>query len=143
MFCNKCGSKLDGENDKSYCQYCGRLIDKDSDYCPFCGNNMKDLAFSLDNLARADSFAESDIKALAARKELLGRDLPDTFRTMRELARKFRDLGKYLDAEPLDRLVLDRLKELLGEDHPEVLQSKEDLANDLSGSGIYEDVIKN
>ena len=31
MFCNKCGSKLDGENDKSYCQYCGRLIDKDSD----------------------------------------------------------------------------------------------------------------
>lgn len=44
VFCKRCGSKLDGKSDKSYCQYCGRFIDDDSDFCPFCGKPLNKRA---------------------------------------------------------------------------------------------------
>ena len=40
VFCNKCGSKLHLEDENTFCQYCGMIVDDNSDFCPFCGKKI-------------------------------------------------------------------------------------------------------
>lgn len=40
MFCNYCGSKLQGNVENVFCSYCGQLVDYDSDFCSFCGKRI-------------------------------------------------------------------------------------------------------
>lgn len=71
MFCKKCGDKLEGGNDKSYCQYCGKCIDEDSDFCPFCGKSiyyekkddkLNNVAISVNNVKKNNNTNVSPVK---------------------------------------------------------------------------------
>ena len=72
-----------------------------------------------------------------ARKRVLGAEHPDTLRSASNLAESLSKQGKYVDAERIEREVLEGRKRVLGAEHPDTLASANNLATSLSRQGKY------
>ena len=68
---------------------------------------------------------------------VLGKDHPDTLRSMTGLATSLRDQGKYAEAVAVHRQTLQIQETVLGKDHPDTLRSMMNLAASLSQQGKY------
>jgi tetratricopeptide (TPR) repeat protein len=89
-------------------------------------------------LGRYEVALKMEEEALAIRRELLGKEHPNTLSSMNNLAYVLSDQGKYEQAEEIHRQVL-RLREIvLGKEHLSTLTSMNNLAAVLSGQGKYE-----
>lgn len=42
VFCRKCGSKLEKEEEEHICPKCGQIVNTDGEYCPYCGTVITD-----------------------------------------------------------------------------------------------------
>ncbi|KAG9087574.1 hypothetical protein FS749_002835 [Ceratobasidium sp. UAMH 11750] len=78
-----------------------------------------------------------DLKVVAARKEALGSEHPDTLVSMSWLASTYWNQGRYKEAEALKVEVLDAHKRLLGDEHPDTLRSMTNLAATYSMQGRH------
>lgn len=75
---------------------------------------------------RAEKVIEAATKA---RKELLGRDHPNTLTSMANLATTYRNQGQWDQAKELEVEVMEAFKTKLGRDHPDTLLSMDNLAH--------------
>ena len=78
-----------------------------------------------------------DQQALQLRETVLGKDHPDTLRSMSSLAASLRHQGKYAEAEAMHRQALQLRETVLGKDHPDTLRSMSSLAASLGHQGKY------
>jgi tetratricopeptide (TPR) repeat protein len=67
-------------------------------------------------------------RALERRERTLGREHPDTLRSVNNLAINYLDQGRYSEAEPLLRRALESNERTLGREHPVTLLSVNNLA---------------
>ncbi|KAJ7434416.1 hypothetical protein FB451DRAFT_1195349 [Mycena latifolia] len=81
--------------------------------------------------------AELEKVVLSKRRELLGKDHPDTLRTMGNLAVSYSKMGQFHEAAELKKGVFDKRRELLGEDHPDTLIAMGSLAVSYSKMGQF------
>ena len=63
------------------------------------------------------------------RKKLLGAEHPETITSMSYLASTYWNQGRWIEAEELDKNVINMRKKLLGAEHPETLKSMANLAS--------------
>jgi hypothetical protein len=63
----------------------------------------------------------SHMNASSLRREGLGREYPDTLKSMNNLAQVLRRQGKYEEAEAMNRQTLARREKVLRSDHPHTL----------------------
>jgi tetratricopeptide (TPR) repeat protein len=78
-------------------------------------------------------------RVLKGREERLGRDHPDTLRTVHSLAIAYRRQGQYEQAERLFGRALKGREERLGRDHPDTLKTVHNLAIVYRRQGRYEE----
>ncbi len=71
------------------------------------------------------------------RRRVLGEEHPDTLTSAGNLASSLWGLGKYAQAERVEREVLGVKRRVLGEEHPETLMSASNLASSLSDQGKH------
>jgi tetratricopeptide (TPR) repeat protein len=76
-------------------------------------------------------------KVLAARRQVLGEEHPDTAISYSNLAVNLHDLGRYTQAQPLYEKALAIRRKALGEEHPETARSYNNLAANLNAQGRY------
>ena len=62
---------------------------------------------------------------------MLGKEHPDTLKSMNSLADSFYMQGKYDEAEKMHRQTLELREKVLGKEHPDMLQSMNHLVNSL------------
>jgi tetratricopeptide (TPR) repeat protein len=72
-------------------------------------------------------------------KKILGKEHPDTLRSMNNLALVLSRQGNYKEAEPIHRQVLALYGTVLGKEHPDTLTSMNNLAEVLSSQGSYKE----
>jgi len=72
-------------------------------------------------------------------EKMLGKDHPDTLRSVSNLASVLRSQGKYEEAEAMNRRALDGMEKMLGKEHPHTLRSVSNLALLLVDQGKYEE----
>jgi tetratricopeptide (TPR) repeat protein len=77
-------------------------------------------------------------ESLEARDLVLGKEHPDTLRSMNNLANVLGDQGKYEQAEEIYRQTLRLNETVLGKEHPDTLASMNNLAIVLREQGKYE-----
>ncbi|KAI0864540.1 kinesin light chain 1 [Xylaria cubensis] len=77
-------------------------------------------------------------QTLRLRKEVLGREHPDTLSSMNNLGNAFNNQGKYKEAEEIYRKTLELRKKVLGKMHPDTLGSMNNLGNALYNQRNYE-----
>jgi Flp pilus assembly protein TadD len=70
--------------------------------------------------------------------KVLGKEHPDTLRSMNNLAYLFNSQGKYDTAEPLYRETLQLTEKILGKEHPDTLRSMNNLAGLFDSQGNYD-----
>jgi eukaryotic-like serine/threonine-protein kinase len=75
--------------------------------------------------------------ALDLRRRVLGREHPDTLRSMTNLAHVYWGEGKYAQAEALGNEALPTMRRVLGPEHPDTLRSMNDLAMVYTGEGKF------
>jgi tetratricopeptide (TPR) repeat protein len=74
---------------------------------------------------------------LQLQETVLGKDHPDTLRSMNNLANSLCQQGKYAEAEAMHWHTLQLQETVLGKDHPDTLRSMNNLANSLCQQGKY------
>jgi tetratricopeptide (TPR) repeat protein len=89
-------------------------------------NNFKFVMEENGDWNNAEKLA---IQVLDKRKELLGKEHPDTLISMEDLAKTYHHQGKLNEAEQLEVQVLDMRKRLLGTKHPDILITMGNLAS--------------
>ena len=67
-------------------------------------------------------------RALEASERVLGKEHPDTLRSVNNLAVLYRTQGRYAEAEPLSKRALAASERVLGKEHPDTLGSVNNLA---------------
>ncbi|KAJ6256896.1 hypothetical protein Dda_7779 [Drechslerella dactyloides] len=90
---------------------------------------------SLNSLGKFGEAAKIQEEVLADRKKILGKQHPDTLRSMNDLGQALRNQGKYKEAEEIYRKVLKGREKLFGIDNPETLTTMSNLANVLAHQG--------
>jgi non-specific serine/threonine protein kinase/serine/threonine-protein kinase len=78
-------------------------------------------------------------QAVAIRKRRLGREHPETLRSMAALAIVYRNQGRFAETDSLLRETLGARRRTLGEDHPDTLVSMRELSRLLWEQGRYEE----
>jgi hypothetical protein len=90
-----------------------------------------------------DSEAEKfQFQMLGERSRTLGEEHPGTISAMGDLARTYKNLGKYANAEKLQIKVLDLRNRYLGEEHIDTIWAMGNLANTYESLGKYADAEK-
>src|SRR5262249_7907741 len=97
--------------------------------------NYSQLSMRLD----CDGEAGLLKRALVIREQALGANHPDVGQTLNNLARLYRDQGKYGDAERLFKRALTIREQTLGPSHPYVAATRYDLAALPSGQSRHEE----
>ena len=92
------------------------------------------LHWVLHQAGRLKEAEELGLKALEAKRRLLGNDHPGTLRAMGNLASTCRDQGQLTQAEELELEVLEA-RRLLGSDHPDMLHAMSNLASTYREQG--------
>ncbi|MGI5237041.1 FxSxx-COOH system tetratricopeptide repeat protein [Dactylosporangium sp. CA-139066] len=89
-------------------------------------------------LVRGEPRPAHDLAArlVAAWRETLGEDHPDTLLAATELVWTYRDIGRYDRMRPLAEDTLDRKRAVFGEDHPDTLRSASNLAVVVAALGL-------
>jgi tetratricopeptide (TPR) repeat protein len=104
-----------------------------------------DLSWSLPNklgecFRFTGKYAEAEAmyrQMLQLQETVLGKDHPDTLRTMKNLVTSLDDQGKYAEAEVMCRQTLQVQETVLGKGHPRTLRTMKNLAVSLHGQGKY------
>jgi tetratricopeptide (TPR) repeat protein len=76
-----------------------------------------------------------DSQTLEIGQRVLGRENPNTLRSMNNLALVYEDQGKYAEAEALFSQTLEIQRRVLGPEHPGTLRSMNNLASVLRRAG--------
>jgi tetratricopeptide (TPR) repeat protein len=103
---------------------------------------MHNLAISYAALGRHADALKLRQETLALRKAQLGRDHPDTLRSMNGVALSCAALGRHADAVKLYEEALLLMKAKLGPDHPDTLKSMHNLAVSYAALGRHADALK-
>jgi len=82
----------------------------------------------------AESFG---LKALEARRRLLGAEHPDTLRSMSNVGRTYESQGRYTDAEKILKEAREIQRRVVGPEHPDTLESTARLALVIHRQGRY------
>ncbi|GKT48975.1 nephrocystin-3 [Colletotrichum spaethianum] len=90
-------------------------------------------------IGKYDEAEQLNRKALKGREKVLGKEHPDTLRSVNNLASVLYDQGKYDEAEQLHRQALEGSEKVLGKEHPETLRSVNNLALVLQSQGKYDE----
>src|SRR2546423_4994648 len=93
---------------------------------------MNNLALILGKYGQAE---EMHRQTLRLWETVLGKEHPDTFASMNNLASMLRDQGKYEQAEEMHRQTLRVQETVLGKEHPDTLTSMNNLALVLRDQG--------
>jgi len=88
-------------------------------------NNLAGLYYAQGRYGEAEPLY---IKALKLCKKVLGREHPDTIRSMNNLAGLYNVQGRYGEAEPLFTKALQLREKVLGREHPDTITSMNNLA---------------
>ena len=64
-------------------------------------------------------------KALSLAQRVLGREHPDTLRSVNNLAALYQAQGRLAEAEPLYKRALEAYERVLGREHPDTLRNRE------------------
>jgi tetratricopeptide (TPR) repeat protein len=96
---------------------------------------MLNLALVLSHQGKYEQAEEMDRQVLRLKEVVLGKEHPDTLKSMGNLALVLSHQGKYEQAEEMDRQVLRLKKVVLGKEHPDTLKSMGNLALVLSHQG--------
>jgi hypothetical protein len=81
----------------------------------------------IETLGAKCGFAEAeamDQQTLQLTEKMLGKEHPDTFRSMNNLASLLGQQGKFVEAEQLFRQTLQLKEKVLGKEYPDTLGSK-------------------
>jgi hypothetical protein len=70
-------------------------------------------------------------RALTLAESSLGKEHPETLRTVDNLAALYRAQGRHGEAEALSRQALDASERVLGQDHPETLRRINNLVDGI------------
>jgi tetratricopeptide (TPR) repeat protein len=97
------------------------------------------LGDSYQDLGLYAEAAQQLERAVDLRRQVLGKDSPDTLRSVARLADAYVDGGKYSSAEPLFMETLALQRRRLGEEHPDTLTTMEGLAEMYGRQGKYAD----
>ncbi|KAJ7105307.1 P-loop containing nucleoside triphosphate hydrolase protein, partial [Mycena epipterygia] len=89
---------------------------------------MANLAITYTQLGQPRQAEKLEQTVLKKRKNILGKDHPDTLWSMANLAIIYLHLGQLRQAEQLEHTVLKKRKDILGEDHPDTLGAMANLA---------------
>ncbi|KAF2647204.1 TPR-like protein [Lophiostoma macrostomum CBS 122681] len=81
-------------------------------------------------------------RLLEQREEVLGKEHPDTLRSMNNVAGALQNQGKYTEAEKMHQGTLVMRGMVLGTEHPHTLASMSNLAGALSSQGKYAEAEK-
>jgi serine/threonine protein kinase/lipopolysaccharide biosynthesis regulator YciM len=107
------------------------------------------LGVSLQNLGMAERAIPLLVSARETRTSELGRDHPDTLRTITNLATSYRHAGQFDQAISLRTEVLKSQQATLGADHPDTLSTMNSLALDCQEAGkldqavsLYEETLR-
>jgi tetratricopeptide (TPR) repeat protein len=113
---------------------------------PVSESSLKEWALILNNAGwyamtqgRYAVAARMVRKALATRETVLGKEHPDTLKSVSNLASVLRYQGKYEEAEETNRRTLDWREKVLGKEHPDTLTSANNLASMLRYQGKYKE----
>jgi len=93
------------------------------------------LAIAYDGLRNYEKEAGLDEELYRRRLQELGADHPDTVSSMQNLARVYFRLGRFAEAESLQRQGLEIGRRVQGNDHPSVLLALGNLADTLMSEG--------
>ena len=63
LYCNRCGARLGGDSDTSFCPRCGYANPGSVEFCRGCGGNLTSLRH--DRMTRADARATTDEESWA------------------------------------------------------------------------------
>ena len=91
---------------------------------------------NLGKYAEAEQIAR---QALQLMEKVLGKEHPDTLRSMNNLALILNNQGKYEEAEQIHQQALQFRERVLGKEHPNTLTSMNNLANVLRSQGKYKE----
>jgi tetratricopeptide (TPR) repeat protein len=100
------------------------------------------VGFSFLDLNEPGVGVEQYEKARTLYTTHLGRDHPETIKSMGNLASMYHQLGRYADALKLREETLALAKAKLGPDHPNALRSANNLANSYAFLGRHGDALK-
>ncbi|KAF2679132.1 hypothetical protein K458DRAFT_394282 [Lentithecium fluviatile CBS 122367] len=81
------------------------------------------------SLGRYNSAEAAHRKVFEQRESMLGKEHPDTLKSMGNLALMYTNQGRWKEAEELEVQVLETRKRVLGEEHPGTLTSMGNLAH--------------
>ena len=95
-----------------------------------------------DNLGLYSRAQSLEQQSMAIRQHVLGRDNPDTLKSVNNLANVLDDEGHYAEAEKLYREALDARRRVLGPEHPSTRKSMSNLATVLDDEGNYAEAEK-
>ena len=95
------------------------------------------IGTTYDDLGLYPEAAKQLDAALDLRRRVLGREHPDTLRSMNSLAHVYWREGKYAQAEALQSQALQVQRRVLGPEHPDTLRSMNNLAIDYGAQGKY------
>ena len=98
---------------------------------------MNNLASAYDDAGKLDLALPLFEETLKLRRVRLGRDHPDTLRSMNHLASAYRDTGKLDLALPLFEETLKLRKAKLGRDHPDAVGTMAQLGSLLIEKRLY------
>jgi tetratricopeptide (TPR) repeat protein len=82
---------------------------------------------------------EMNHRALEGFEKALGKEHPNTLKSINNLALVLRDQGKYKQAEEMNRQAMIGYKKALGKEHPDTLASMNNLALTLGNQGRWKD----
>jgi tetratricopeptide (TPR) repeat protein len=98
--------------------------------------NVAESHFILGKYQEAEQMYRQTLKL---KEKALGKEHPNTFGSMNNLALVLDSQGKYEEAEQMHRRTLELMEKILGKEHPRTLDSMNNLALVLDNQGKYEE----
>ena len=100
--------------------------------------SRRSIAKSFSSIARGNSAEATMIAQQALGSErVLGKEHPDTLKSVNNLAALYQRQGRYSEAEPLYKRALEARERVLGPEHPDTLVSVNNLAALYQAQGRY------
>ncbi|GLB39599.1 putative patatin-like phospholipase [Lyophyllum shimeji] len=111
--------------------------------CQYCADIPADLlswfAFVYHENGRFLAAEKLWVMLVEARKQMLGKDHPDTLQSIANLALTYWSQGHFKEAEKLGVEVVEAMKQVLGKDHPNTLKSIANLAETYRSQGRFKE----
>ena len=106
------------------------------------GDSLEIYSKALTNVSRYEEALFADRLSHTIRKRLLGKDHPDTLRSLHYIGVDYSNLGRYKEALETDKRAYEARRQVLGVNHPDTLSSLNSIGVDYGNLGRYEDALE-